>query len=624
MEAEQDFVYKESITDLQKRLETMFNNPAYADTVFTVKQQKFHALSQLVAVASGKLDALMSEHFDHCDDRNMKLYDAKCGESFTVILRYMYGLDINFSQLKISVLCEAINLAEVYQLEKFCNDLKVFLSKVDKFQLDSLAVLLNTSRKYNINELYEKLKVFAFEHAEDFVKHESIVNLQYEVLLNLIKSDWFYAPEIDILMCVLNWHHEMSTKENKETLDKVQNETNVPNDNINGDASSVGSDYSEVSNVLQNSDKDNIGEDNQIVDSEELKLEAKPHVECADDHNTNLGAIMTNSDNLTVLVESFTENVIKSLFPHIRVKQMSAFDLMEASETNLFQTYKHILGDKKLFNQTNEPRQKYGTAVIDGTNNEVMSIASHVLGNVSNEDGAASTVATEALGPKRLHNEQSLEATNTPLPVDEPSGVMDNEKVVAIAPANLFEFCNVKRTIEVDTFNLFTGYYHQSGDSFVIGDLKWTIMIQNSIETQQKHMNCMKVTLQCTPCVRNDYKTLFTCYGRCQLSLVSPSGYKYSSRFTRETLLNFYKRVDKLVQVNSNNTRSRSAFGMAYNPVHQTYEKDENLSQVVGELFWDFSKGAYHEVLSRNKNTFAIDLKKIGYSMDIGTRVKKK
>uniref|UniRef100_A0A8D8L9I4 BTB domain-containing protein n=1 Tax=Cacopsylla melanoneura TaxID=428564 RepID=A0A8D8L9I4_9HEMI len=116
MEAEQDYVYTDSIKDLQKRLETMFNNAAYADTVFTVKQNKFHALSQLVAVASGKLDAVMSEHFSYCNDRDMKLYDVKCEESFTVILKYVYGLDINFSHLKTNVLCEAINLAEVYQL----------------------------------------------------------------------------------------------------------------------------------------------------------------------------------------------------------------------------------------------------------------------------------------------------------------------------------------------------------------------------------------------------------------------------------------------------------------------------------------------------------------------------
>uniref|UniRef100_A0A8D8WRZ9 Polyubiquitin-C n=1 Tax=Cacopsylla melanoneura TaxID=428564 RepID=A0A8D8WRZ9_9HEMI len=429
MEAEQDYVYTDSIKDLQKRLETMFNNAAYADTVFTVKQNKFHALSQLVGVASGKLDAVMSEHFAICDDRDIKLYDVKCVESFTVIMKYVYGLDINFSQLKINVLCEAINLAEVYQLDKFSNDLKGFLSKVDKFQLDSLAVLLNTSRKYNLTELYGKLKVFACEHAEDFVKHESIVSLQYKVLLDLIKSNWFCAPEIDILMGVLNWQHGMSTKETKKTLDNnVEAETNAQNEDFNGDASSVGSDHSAASTVLLSNDKDNTGEENQDIDYEGETVEAESHVESADDHNTNSGAVMSNPDSLSVLVKSFTENVLKSLLLHVRVKQMSAFDLMEASETSLFQTYKHILGDKKLFSHTNEPRQKYGT--VGETKNEVMSITSHGSDNVSIEEaGAASAVATVAPGPSNQHDEP-LEATNTPLPVKESGLFLVKDKTI--------------------------------------------------------------------------------------------------------------------------------------------------------------------------------------------------
>uniref|UniRef100_A0A8D8YSI2 BTB/POZ domain-containing protein 9 n=1 Tax=Cacopsylla melanoneura TaxID=428564 RepID=A0A8D8YSI2_9HEMI len=265
-------------------------------------------------------------------------HDAKCGESFTVIMKYVYGLDINFSQLKINVLCEAINLAEVYQLEKFSNDLKGFLSKVDKFQLDSLAVLLNTSRKYNLNELYEKLKVYTFEHAADFVKHESIVNLQYEVLLNLVKSDWFCAPEIDILMGVLNWHHRMSTKDAKETL-----ENNVQNEDINDDASSVASDHSATNTVLQSNDKGNTGEDNQDVDYEGVTVEDETHVESAD-HSTNSGAVMSIPDSLSVLVKLFNENVLKSLLLHVRVKQSTMFEQIKLSETNFFEKYKHDLG----------------------------------------------------------------------------------------------------------------------------------------------------------------------------------------------------------------------------------------------------------------------------------------
>uniref|UniRef100_A0A8D8QY79 Polyubiquitin-C n=1 Tax=Cacopsylla melanoneura TaxID=428564 RepID=A0A8D8QY79_9HEMI len=396
----QNLVYTDGLKALQKRMELMYNNKDHSDTVFIVNEQKFFVSRQLIAVASKKLDAVMSEYFTYCDDGEIKLHAVKCEESFSIVLKYMYGLDVNFGETKVEVLCDVIRLAETFQLDQFCKDLQCHLSKLDEFDIDSLAVLLNTARKYNLNELYERLQVFAFENAEQFVKHESIVSLLYEVLLDLIKSDWFCAPEIDILMGVLNWHHRMSTKDAKETLDN-----NVQNEDINDDAFSVASDHSATNTVLQSNDKGNTGEDNQDVDYEGVTVEAESHVESADDHNTNSGAVMSNPDSLSVLVKSFNENVLKSLLLHVRVKQMSAFDLMEASETSLFQTYKHILGDKKLFSHTNEPRQKYGT----------------------HECGASCAVATVAPGPS---NQQSLEATNTPLPVKESGLFLVKDKTI--------------------------------------------------------------------------------------------------------------------------------------------------------------------------------------------------
>ncbi|KAL1448975.1 hypothetical protein WDU94_000222 [Cyamophila willieti] len=172
-EVKQD-VYTNGLKAHQKRMEHIFNNPQYSDTEFTVQKQKFYALSQ-----------------------------------------YMYGLDINFSELTMHVLCGVINLAETFKLDEFAKDLKTHLSKIDKFEMDSLAILLSTSRKYNLDEMYKKLKEFAFEHAEEFVNHNSIVSLLYEVLLDLIKSDGFSAPEIDILKAILSWHTEMNSKDEK-------------------------------------------------------------------------------------------------------------------------------------------------------------------------------------------------------------------------------------------------------------------------------------------------------------------------------------------------------------------------------------------------------------------------
>ncbi|KAL1447712.1 hypothetical protein WDU94_005592 [Cyamophila willieti] len=259
-ELKQDQVYTDGLKALQKRMELMYNNKEHSDTVFIIKKHKFYVSRQLIGVASKKLDAIMKENFTY-HNKHITLHAVKCEESFSVILKYMYGLDMNFGELKMEVLCRVIQLAETYQLEQFSKDIQCYLSKHDQFNIDSLAVLLNTARKFNLEELYKKLKVFAFQHAEDFVKHKSIVHVSYEVLTDLVKSDYFCVPELDILKAVLNWHVEMNTKE-ETCIDENQDMTS--------DADSVVSDISTASTNMKPIEN-KTEEEYQDIEQEELE-----------------------------------------------------------------------------------------------------------------------------------------------------------------------------------------------------------------------------------------------------------------------------------------------------------------------------------------------------------------
>uniref|UniRef100_A0A8D9ANK7 BTB/POZ domain-containing protein 9 n=1 Tax=Cacopsylla melanoneura TaxID=428564 RepID=A0A8D9ANK7_9HEMI len=386
-EGKQDHVYTESLKALQKRMQLMFNNEKHSDTVFTVKQHKFYAISEIVSVASSKLDTVISEHFAHCDDKKIKLYDVKCEKSFSVILQYMYGLDINFSELTMHVLCGVITLAETYQLDEFVKDLKSYLSKVDKFEMNSLVVLLNTARKYNLEELYGKLKVFAYEHAEEFVKHDTIVQLQYECILNLIKSDWFCAPEIDILKGVLNWHTFMNTKEKRESLEH-DDEDDAEVEDSSDDRCSVASDQTcdgdDVEMEDINNDRCSEASD-QMCDGDDAtrsKRQKREHVESTDvevlEHNANeqnLDSEATTVADQKDKCSEFSENVLKSLLLHVRVKKISMFHFIELCETD--EKYEQMLGDKKLFSQTNDARQKC-VHIVSQNGNDKLSVTESV------------------------------------------------------------------------------------------------------------------------------------------------------------------------------------------------------------------------------------------------------
>uniref|UniRef100_A0A8D8R8L4 BTB/POZ domain-containing protein 9 n=1 Tax=Cacopsylla melanoneura TaxID=428564 RepID=A0A8D8R8L4_9HEMI len=460
-EAKQDHVYTESLKALQKRMQLMFNNEKHSDTVFTVKQHKFYAISEIVSVASSKLDAVISEHFAHCDDKKIKLYDVKCEKSFSVILQYMYGLDINFSELTMHVLCGVITLAETYHLDDFAKDLKSYLSKVDVFEMDSLAILLSTARKYNLEELYRKLKVFAYENAENFVKHESIVRLQYECILDLIKSDWFCAPEIDILKGVLNWHTGMNTKEKRESLEH-DDEDDAEVEDSNDDRCSEASD--------QMCDGD---------DATRSKRQKREHVESTDveslEHNANeqnldQAVVAYQKDKCSELIKTFSENVLKSLLLHVRVKKISMFHFIELCETD--EKYEQMLGDKKLFSQTNDARQKY-VPIVSQNGNDDLSVT---------------------------------EVVSDPVAANECSNI-------------LLELNNIKK-IFIVKYSTCLDTRYKSEDSYTSNDFTWFInfiIFECTGQTSSQNYYIRKVYLECT----SDKECDWECTTECQLTMIS-------------------------------------------------------------------------------------------------------
>uniref|UniRef100_A0A8D8SE74 Kelch repeat and BTB domain-containing protein 12 n=1 Tax=Cacopsylla melanoneura TaxID=428564 RepID=A0A8D8SE74_9HEMI len=194
------------------KLETMLNNEQRSDTLFLVNEARYRVLSHLVAAYSPVLKSMINEHFAYCDDRDIKIRNVRNEESFHLLLKFMYGVEMNFTQTNIIVICEALSLAEKYEIGDFSKELKSYITSTPaRFQIDTVVVLLNTARKLNLTDLYEKAKVYAYENTEQLVKHESFVDLQYEVLVDLLKSDYFCAKEIEILNGLLTWHDDMDS-----------------------------------------------------------------------------------------------------------------------------------------------------------------------------------------------------------------------------------------------------------------------------------------------------------------------------------------------------------------------------------------------------------------------------
>uniref|UniRef100_A0A8D8RUL7 BTB/POZ domain-containing protein 9 n=1 Tax=Cacopsylla melanoneura TaxID=428564 RepID=A0A8D8RUL7_9HEMI len=351
-EVKQGHVYTDNLKVLEKIMGVMFNNVKFSDTVFTVKEQKFYALSQLLAASSTTLDSMITEHYEHCDDKDITLHNVKHGDSFMIILKYMYGLRIDFSEINIPVLCEVLSLSNAYQLVDFTKDVKDYLSKMDHYKLESAVVLLNTANKYDIPELYDHVTTFAYENSDELVKHESFQDLGYNVLTDLLKSDWFCCSEIDILKGVLTWHSDMDKEriKVKETLEKKN----------------VVEDEDEKSDIAEHPDSATDLADIQLDDKEGLQREQIDEKgECSNINNDSeekKPTLSGKTNTCTEVMETFSDNILKSLLTLIRSSRISILDMFKALKTEPFKKYSHFLLNETYYNlltQNCEPRQKY-------------------------------------------------------------------------------------------------------------------------------------------------------------------------------------------------------------------------------------------------------------------------
>lgn len=209
MAASKDHIFYSS--EHSQKFEKMINNQKYSDIIFLVNNSNIHASKHVVSGASEYFESLILCSSNGSSNHSINIANIKNSESFMVILRYLYGVGINFSKMNASVMHEVLHLCGLYKLPVFAKELQTHLSNLNNFSLDSAVALLNYSEKSNVKVLYDKLIIYAYTQAEKLVKHESFVDLNYKVLVALLKSDSFCAQEIDILTAILKWHEKSGT-----------------------------------------------------------------------------------------------------------------------------------------------------------------------------------------------------------------------------------------------------------------------------------------------------------------------------------------------------------------------------------------------------------------------------
>ncbi|KAI5742729.1 hypothetical protein M8J77_010671 [Diaphorina citri] len=180
-------------------------NADLADVIFVVNGKKFPAQSHILGGASDQFTSLIQDHFKENTDKEITLHNVKYSASFSAVLKYIYGFDLNLWDHLIDTLCEICHLARDYSLPVLHERLTCYLSKYRAITLENAATLITTADTHNIHTLTERVTNFLHQNAGELIQHESFLRIEHGVLMDLLESDLFYAREIDILSAVLRW-----------------------------------------------------------------------------------------------------------------------------------------------------------------------------------------------------------------------------------------------------------------------------------------------------------------------------------------------------------------------------------------------------------------------------------
>ncbi|KAL1451432.1 hypothetical protein WDU94_005810 [Cyamophila willieti] len=324
VEVKQDVTYKKKYLETIANL--ILNNEQLSDITFVVNKKHYHASRIHLSAASQVFAFQLNEHFANTTDKELVLINIKHNASFLNILQYIHGIELNLTTMSKLVLCELTHLAERFKLAELHDDLKAHVSNIKRFKMNSVVAMLNTARTYNLTKLYDKLKEYVYQNAEKIVNHQSFLNLKYEVVIDLLKSNWLYAKEIDILRVALNWHDENimdvgNIHENNQALnwhdenimdvgndnqpnnENIQVEMKFENEEFNDEDVDIGDDWSEIDIVedfLSKYSDDLFDSDtNESKSSENLNNPEKNTDEKSDDSNNSVEKSEIHGTNAT-------------------------------------------------------------------------------------------------------------------------------------------------------------------------------------------------------------------------------------------------------------------------------------------------------------------------------------
>ncbi|XP_045460142.1 BTB/POZ domain-containing protein 9 isoform X1 [Harmonia axyridis] len=203
----------EHLTQLSENLSALCMSHEYSDVILIVEGQRLHAHKVILASRSEYFRALLYGGLKETNQSEIVLSDAPL-KAFKILLKYIYTGHMYLMTLKEEIILDTLGLANQYgfvELESaICDVLQQLLS------LRNVCAVLDTAQVYGLGNLVKVCHNFMDRHASKILAHESFLQLSQSSLIDLLKRDSFFAPEVEIFQGVLNW-----SKANEDIGDNV-------------------------------------------------------------------------------------------------------------------------------------------------------------------------------------------------------------------------------------------------------------------------------------------------------------------------------------------------------------------------------------------------------------------
>uniref|UniRef100_A0A914QE73 BTB domain-containing protein n=1 Tax=Panagrolaimus davidi TaxID=227884 RepID=A0A914QE73_9BILA len=153
------------------------------DIVFDIEGKKLYADKLILSISSPTFKSMLSDRWISKNDA-IKIETYKY-DDFKELLTFIYSGECNLSNENIFTMLDVAEFYQTEDLKKLCDE---YLSKLE-LKLTNIFQLLETSNKYSLIQMKEKIQTFVFQKFANFTKFDGFLNADKSIVKEIVAME---------------------------------------------------------------------------------------------------------------------------------------------------------------------------------------------------------------------------------------------------------------------------------------------------------------------------------------------------------------------------------------------------------------------------------------------------